>query len=77
MCVFFICIQYIKTIPSIITDLKYMMDTLNKRYKNHKLNKTTKILPSTLPTWSIGSKCQKCFDSDFYATTQLCKMLNV
>ncbi|VVC41764.1 Hypothetical protein CINCED_3A009489 [Cinara cedri] len=68
--------QYIKTIPSVITDLKFMIDTLNKRYKNRKMNKTTKVLPSTLPTWSIGSKCQKCFDSDLFATTQLWKHLN-
>ncbi|XP_008182570.1 protein abnormal spindle isoform X2 [Acyrthosiphon pisum] len=68
---------YIKKIPSAMVDLKFMMDTLKKRYITSKVDKKTMVLPSTRPTWSIGSKCQKCFDSDFYATAQICKLLNI
>ncbi|KAF0764759.1 protein abnormal spindle-like isoform X1 [Aphis craccivora] len=65
---------YIKKIPSAIVDLKFMMDTLKKRYSISKLDKKTMVLPSTRPTWSIGSKCQKCFDSDYFATIEICKL---
>lgn len=58
-----------------IIDIKYMIDMLNKKYKIRKPEKM--MLPSTRPTWSIGSKCQKCFDSDLFATVQICKMLNI
>ncbi|XP_026817930.1 protein abnormal spindle-like isoform X2 [Rhopalosiphum maidis] len=68
---------YIKKIPSAIVDLKFMMDTLKKRYTISKVDKKTMVLPSTRPTWSIGSKCQKCFDSDFFATIEICKLLNI
>ncbi|KAE9525583.1 hypothetical protein AGLY_014110 [Aphis glycines] len=68
---------YIKKIPSAIVDLKFMMDTLKKRYTISKLDKKTMVLPSTRPTWSIGSKCQKCFDSDYFATIEICKLLNI
>ncbi|XP_060855887.1 protein abnormal spindle-like [Metopolophium dirhodum] len=68
---------YIKKIPSAMVDLKCMMDTLKKRYITSKVDKKTMVLPSTRPTWSIGSKCQKCFDSDIYATAQICKLLNI
>ncbi|XP_022160068.1 protein abnormal spindle-like isoform X2 [Myzus persicae] len=68
---------YIKQIPSAMVDLKFMMDTLKKRYITSKVDKKTMVLPSTRPTWSIGSKCQRCFDSDFYATAQICKLLDI
>ncbi|XP_025421851.1 protein abnormal spindle-like isoform X3 [Sipha flava] len=68
---------YIKNIPTATVDLKIMMDTLSKKYKTHKVEKSKMVLPSTRPTWSIGSKCQKCFDSDLYATVQICKLLNI
>lgn len=70
-------LQYIQNIPTAIIDLRYMMDILNKKYKVHKVDKKNMALPSTRPAWSIGSKCQKCFDLDFYATAQLCKLLNI
>lgn len=54
-----------------------MMDKLNKMYKMRKVDKKSMVLPSTRPTWNIGSKFQKCFDSDFYATAQICKVLNI
>jgi len=60
-----------------MVDLKFMMDTLKKKYITSKMDKKTMVLPSTRPTWSIGSKCQKCFDSDFYATVQICKLLDI
>ncbi|CAI6348354.1 unnamed protein product [Macrosiphum euphorbiae] len=67
--------QYFKSHP--IADFKYMMDSLNRRYKTRKIDKKLMVLPSTRPTWYIGSKCQKCFESDLFATTQVCKMLNI
>ncbi|XP_060849151.1 abnormal spindle-like microcephaly-associated protein homolog [Rhopalosiphum padi] len=67
--------RYFKSNPT--GDFKYMMDSLNRRYKTHKIDKKLMVLPSTRPTWYIGSKCQKCFESDLFATTQVCKMLNI
>lgn len=62
--------QYFKSNP-IAADFKYMMDSLNRRYKTHKIDKKLMVLPSTRPTWYIGSKCQKCFESDLFATIQV------
>ncbi|XP_050438518.1 protein abnormal spindle isoform X3 [Adelges cooleyi] len=69
--------RIIQNITVVAIDLKFMLDTLNRKYKTRKVDKKMMALPSTRPTWNIGSKCQKCFESDLYATTQLCKLLNI
>ncbi|XP_050531513.1 protein abnormal spindle isoform X2 [Daktulosphaira vitifoliae] len=69
--------KIIQNISITAIDFKFMIGVLNRKYKTRKLDKKFMVLPSLKPTWNIGSICQKCFESDLYATTQICKLLNV